>query len=552
MKPAQPIVSGLFAAWRWWLPPALLALALAIVFRDPFVGDWDAMDYTMLAVRGEPSSMALGRMLFTGYNHGLWRLAHAAFGLSAENAYLLFQFVIILQAPLAVWAAWALAREVSEDDETATLAALLVGTSTIFVLYAGQVMTEIPSLLVTACALLVCLRGARARRLGVMWAGAALLGLGVNLRETVAFFATWLLLAPLAEEGEKGRKEEEETTPSGVTQKLRRLFSLPPSFTPPLLVSLSPFLPFLLFAFGPFALWFGLDVGNYRAAWFGWLATMRDEAARHPLSWRNLGPFIGYFALASPLIFVAWPAATWREWRERGLTARLALALTGLLATCLLFFNYSTVINPRYFLSGLPALAPLVAAYGMRRARLRGHTETRAAFRQALWGVGLLAALSLALLATRLAYIRPLRLMTKNYLSALAQLPPDAVIMSGANTVAVTYWRGVGAGRWETIGTGSGWPGDQQLVPVVERHLNDGRRVFLDANPSLWMVCGWQAHETRTLPVLEQHFRFRRAGESLYEVRPLTDATAQDAPRLSDLQPENRPAEARLCLKPSG
>ena len=50
--------------WRWWLPPTVLSLILGLIFVDPFIGDWDAFEYTLSALRGAPSSMALGRSLF--------------------------------------------------------------------------------------------------------------------------------------------------------------------------------------------------------------------------------------------------------------------------------------------------------------------------------------------------------------------------------------------------------------------------------------------------------------------------------------------------------
>jgi hypothetical protein len=56
--------ASFWRAWRWWLPPAVIALALVLYFVDPFIGDWDGMDYTMLSLAGYPSSMALGRNLF--------------------------------------------------------------------------------------------------------------------------------------------------------------------------------------------------------------------------------------------------------------------------------------------------------------------------------------------------------------------------------------------------------------------------------------------------------------------------------------------------------
>ena len=48
-------------SWLWWFVPALVGLLLALWFVDPFIGDWDGMDYTILSLAGYPSSMALGR-----------------------------------------------------------------------------------------------------------------------------------------------------------------------------------------------------------------------------------------------------------------------------------------------------------------------------------------------------------------------------------------------------------------------------------------------------------------------------------------------------------
>src|SRR5215471_551105 len=55
----QSFVDQLRRTWRWWLGPAAASLILALIFVDPFIGDWDGLDYTVLAVHGRPSSMAL-------------------------------------------------------------------------------------------------------------------------------------------------------------------------------------------------------------------------------------------------------------------------------------------------------------------------------------------------------------------------------------------------------------------------------------------------------------------------------------------------------------
>jgi hypothetical protein len=180
----------------YWLPPALLALILALIYVNPFIGDWDGLDYTIFSLHGRPSSMALGRSLFTLFNFVLYRAAYAGFGVPPDHAYLLFKFAVMATTPVAVTACWILARDLSGSVRAATIAALLVACSPILVIYGGQVMTDVPSVLFTAAALAVHLRGLKQQRVLLILAGAALLGLGVNLRETVGFYLPWLVVAP--------------------------------------------------------------------------------------------------------------------------------------------------------------------------------------------------------------------------------------------------------------------------------------------------------------------------------------------------------------------
>lgn len=516
---AKAPAPNFWAAWRWWIAPALLAVLLALIFIDPFIGDWDALDYTLSSLKGRPSSMALGRSLFIFTNYAAWRMGNSWFGLPVENAYLLFKYMVVIQSPLAVMACWGLARDITRSVETATIAALLVATSPFFVIYSGQVMTEIPSLLLLAIALVVYLRGVERERLWLMLLGAAILGAGVNVREPVAFYAPWLIAAPIA----CGWKWN--------GQRLAR-------------VSLS-ILVFLIVALTPFALWFWSDFEGYRAAWSGWRESMRVESARHPFRLTNVLAFLVYFFLAAPLVCVALPVASIREWRAAKFSPLLALAATGLLATLLLLFNYSTTINWRYFLTGLPALAPLVAAYFMRSQSLKLGGERRA-FLSVVMGIALIAII-LGL------YLKPSRdKFTAQhaaglfYRERLAHVPTDAVLISGSQSIAVTYWRGIGVGRWDVIGAGSGWPAGQ-LADFIAGHLKDNRRVVIDADPRFWSPCGWQAVETRELAGLASGFNFRRLTDNLYEVRPLTDAAARDDAKLQSLLPENRGPEVQQC-----
>lgn len=502
--------------------PTLAALILVLCFVDPFIGDWDGLDYTMLSLAGYPSSMALGRNLFIFGNHALYQLAHAVFNVQPEHAYLIFKYAVVVQAPLAVVAVWVLARDLTRSLHAATLTALFFVCSPVFVLYGGQVMTDVPSVLLLCAALIVHYRGLQQRRVWLVLLGAALLGLGVNLRETVGLYAPWLVIAPFIC-GWKFRRRD-------------------------LVVIAVSGLLFLLCAFGWFAFWFITD-DNYRSVWFGWRESMLAESARHPVTLRNLKPYLAYFFVSAPLVFVSLPFALWNAVRncrrERKLSPLLLLALLGLVADLILFFNYGTAVNWRYFLTGLPAIAPLSADF-LLQVLTRRFRSPRRAFVTSVAAVLLLAGAFGVIIQPAIRQFAERRAMSKEYGKKLAGLPRNAIMISGSQTVAVTYWKTIGAGAWETIGTGGGWPGDN-LVPLIEQHLSDGRRVFLDADPRWWLPCGWQRDEIPAIVGLQERFSFRRATDTIYEIRPRGEQGASDQPQLERLLPANRPEDAKKC-----
>ncbi len=511
--------SSFFRSYPYWLPPALLGLLLTLVYLNPFIGDWDGLDYTIASIKGEPSSMALGRALFTLFNHLLFVAGQGVFGVSAEHAYLIFKFAVVTQVPLAIIACWIFARDLSGSIQSATVAALLVALSPILVIYGGQVMTDVPSVFVSTTALIVYLRGVQMKRTWLLLMGALLLGLAVNLRETAAFYLPWLVFAPFV-----GSWKVDRRTIGAIVGGIA---------------------VFLVVAFGIFALWFATHA-DYRATWHVWLESTRSEAARHPIELVNLKPFVVYLFLASPLVLIALPVAAFRELRARRFSPLLLAAACGVFADAMLFFNYSTTINWRYFLTGLPAMAPLAADYFVR-SQSEKLKSVRRGLITAIAGVLLIAvAMSFLFQPRSNEYLNRLAL-AKDYKAQLDLLPKDAVVMAGAQTVAVTYWRGIGAGQWGHIGTGAGFPAGR-LQQKIEEHLRAGRRVFLDIDARWWQPCSWQASEIRELAATEAHFHFRRIAPTIFEIRPPEDTSALDDPHLEKLLPENREEEVKRCF----
>ena len=506
-------------SYAYWLPPALAGLVLTLVYLNPFIGDWDGLDYTIASIRGEPSSMALGRALFTLANHVCYAVAHNVFRIGPEHAYLIFKFAVVSQVPLAIVVCWILARDLTGSPESATIAALLVALSPMMVIYGGQVMTDVPSVFLTATALAIHLRGLQTKRVALVFAGAIALGLAVNMRETAGFYFPWLVLSPFF----AGWKFDRRTNA----------------------IIAASLVIFASFAFGIFGLWYATHP-EYRATWHVWAESSQNEAARHPLQLANLKPFFVYLFLAAPLIFVALPFATFREWRARKRSLLLLSTFCGLFADAMLFFNYSTIINWRYFLTGLPAMAPIAGDYFFRSQseKLRG---PRRGFVTAVAGVVVIAlAMGFLFQPRSNEYLNRLAL-AKDYKATLDLLPRDGVVMAGAQTVAVTYWRGIGVGQWEHIGTGAGFPAGK-LKEKIEEHLRAGRRVFLDIDPRWWQPCSWQAAEIRELAAIEPHFHFKQVSPTLYEIRPVKDGSATDTPRLQNLLPENRAEEVKKCF----
>lgn len=476
------------------------------------------MDYTILSLSGYPSSMALGRSLFIFTNHYLFVVSRQLFHVAPENAYLIFKYLVVAQAPLAVIACWALARKMSGSVYAATIAALMLVFSPVFVLYGGQVMTDVPSVLILAVALLLHVTGLEKKNLLLVLAGAGLMGLGVNLRETIGFYLPWLVIGPFV---------------YGWRFRLKDLFY----------VALSCVV-FLALAFGWFAYWFISDP-HYRLVWHGWRESMREESSRHPVALVNLKPYLVFFLISAPLVFLTIPFSPIMEWRKRRLSPMLALFIVAFFADVLLFFNYSTTVNWRYFLTGLPGIIPL-GGYWLLRVVERPLGSTRRAFK-----VCTAAIMGLAIVF--FIFMRPIsyefierRAMSKMYIERLGNVPPNAIMISGAQTVAVNYWSAIGTGNWKTIGTGGGWPGDR-LVPTIQDYLKENKRVFLDSDPRWWLPCGWQREELPAISQLGDHFKFRRVTDTLYEIRPLDDTTAHDDPDLKRLLPENRPEDTAKC-----
>ncbi|MGH9915076.1 MAG: glycosyltransferase family 39 protein, partial [Pyrinomonadaceae bacterium] len=411
---------------------------------------------------------------------------------------------------------WLLARDITGSLRTSTLAALLITLSPTFVLYSGQAMTEIPGLLLLVAGLVVHLRGLRRRKTWLILTGAAMLGLNVNIREALGIYGLWLIIAPYF----CGWRDWHLT---------RR----------DVLITAAACLVFMICALAPFALWFALNIDNYRAVWYVWLNSVRMEGSRHPVRLSYLFPLLYYFFTAAPITLLIFPFAAYREYKTSKLSLLLVFGLFGFVANMSFFFMYSTAISGRYLLTGLPVMAPLIANHVLRAGTCLTGSINRA------FTVATISIVIFMMLVGREFYRYATPVMyghvhTRDYYAQrLALLPRNALILAAGQTVSINYYRGLGMGEWDTIGTGGGWPGsEEKVMEIINRALRDGRRVFIDTDQRWWATRGWKVEETEAIVDLENHYRFRRTTPSVYEIRPLDDASANDHPNLKILLEE--------------
>jgi len=116
-----------------WLPLACISWWLAWKYQDRFISDWDGFDYTSAVIEGKYSVLGLGRALFLGYNHLLWKAAHHWLNWPPESAFLLIRYGVIAQTGLAIIGIYALCKELSASKLAASFGALIMVASPYFI-----------------------------------------------------------------------------------------------------------------------------------------------------------------------------------------------------------------------------------------------------------------------------------------------------------------------------------------------------------------------------------------------------------------------------------
>jgi Dolichyl-phosphate-mannose-protein mannosyltransferase len=465
-----------------WLPLSLLSWLLAWKFQDQFISDWDGFDYTSYAVQGWPTSLGLGRALFLGYNHLLWRLANEWFNTPAEQAYMVLRYAVIAQSGPATVGIYALCKELTASRHAAGFGALLVAISPYYIIYSGRGMSEIPAFLMLSWSLWWMLRSLRLGRAIGFLIAALLVGLSANLREFAIFYLPFIPLAA-------------SIYGYGWIQGLKAL---------------------ALAGFGALAgmIFWTLYQPTYLAGVLNWYALSAQERKFHPVTIDNFRFLFNFAYNCSSVVLIIAPLALVWLWPRKNLRALFVLGALGLLADLVLLANHDLPVNSRYLLTGLLGLA---AICGWCLAELIKCHRVRA----------LPLMIGLVVLSKG-AYNQMFREVdgsewaaraAKNYISRIEALPWNSAFIVGARSPLVSLYYWIGARPfWKTVSPGSGWP-DERLGEVIDDLLLSGRMVYVDFDPDLWQ---WgsrkQSREGPGLEMIKREYELAQVKDHFYRI----------------------------------
>ncbi len=466
-----------------WLPLALASWWLAYTLRDPFISDWDGFDYTVYTVQGLPSALGLGRALFLGYNHWLWKLVEHFGKLPPERAFLIVRYGVIAQAGLATLGFYALYKELSANRLVAFIGALLMAVSPYYIIYSARGMSEIPGFLLLSWSLWWLARSARLEKQNQFLLAAVLLGASANLREFALFYFPLIIIA--------GRQHK---------FSWRRCL---------LACGLA-----VLAAAAGMIFWVLYDTDNYLRVIINWYGLSAKERAVNPVTAKNFW-FVAKYAFdcsgAATLLGVG-GLALLRVQRKHALL--FGLGLCGLGADLLLLLNHDLSVNPRYLLIGLLGLAAvsgwllpeLIKAYRWRSLP---------------WLLALLVLTKGTYnhMAKELYDQNWTARAAQSYINKIADLPWHAAFIVGARTPLIHFYNGVGArAYWQAIAPGAPWP-DEKLGERIDDFMMAGRAVYVDFDPALWQQgARAKSRESVGLELIKRAYELEHVREQIYRI----------------------------------
>lgn len=420
--------------------------ALCVLFRNPFVGQWDSFDYVTKAVQHEVSDLAFGRPLFMGILMAGWELFHQSSGLQPQNALVLTQAIVMGFGILGLVSFYFCAKLLA-SPRLALFAVAWLATTPMYMAYSGMVMTEVPSLTFLTAAVAFLLRWQMTRRRLHLVASALLFAGSVHLREQLL---TAALVFPLLIVSDAELKAKE---------KWYAIFFYGWVATLAIVAVIA------------IVWWADPEYPKRIGLWWGIMKL------RHQETIRQFYYLVKFTFVNSALAFLV-TLITVRGW-FRNLRVRAVGLGMGVFPLLAIIPNADLWLQPRYELVAVPAFI-LTALVG-----LQSDCESKpVSVKKRVWAGVLLAnlwVLSAGLLLLQrfngVSLERKIRVE-----ELLATAPHDAVFIGGAYTPVLEFYRQAGIRpRWQVIRSGWEWKGTElprRLTSELEQHhviyyLND-------------------------------------------------------------------------------
>ncbi|MBZ5538206.1 MAG: glycosyltransferase family 39 protein [Acidobacteriia bacterium] len=451
---------------------------LALMCRNPFMGQWDSFDYVTKAVRHQVSDLAFGRPLFLGILRVAWEGAHLL-GVGIDHAFQVAQSIVWGFGICGLVCFYFCVKWVG-GVRLGLWGVAWLGTTPMYLAYSGMVMTEVPSLTCLLAAVALLLHWERSRKLSQLVGSALLFAAGIHIREQLITAAALFPLIIFLDRGLTGRRRV-----SAVLVHTG-IYTLVVLAMVAFLVRMDP---------------------DFWGRVQGWAAVL-------PIRTHGLGKQFLYllaFAIVNGGVSLVGMLLTWRKWAKVA-PVRALVSGMALLPLLTLLPNADLRIQPRYELLAVPAFI-LAALVGLRM--MQG--EERPPTRKILVGVVLVGHLAffaggMAALVrfNRLSLERKARVET-----LLVIAPQNAGFVGGAYTPILDFYQqsGIRPG-WEVIR--SGWEWNRESLPErINRELMANRRIYYLSDAGVW---DYLREEQADVEALRSKFRFIRVDRGMERI----------------------------------
>ncbi len=478
------------------LPLMAFAWSMAWIFQDPFISDWDGFDYTAATIQGLPSALGLGRALFLGYNHLLWRLLEDWQIVTHESAYKILRYGAIALSGPAVAGLYALGRQLAMGRPAALAGAMILALSPPYILYSGRSMSEIPGFTALNWSLWLLIRSLRRGSAGGYLLSALALGLAANIREFAFFYIPMVVIGGWI----FGQRWRAIIPAAGLA---------------------------VMTSFSGMIFWY-LRRGNlYLDTVINWYRLSAEERRLHPVTWQNLGFFGDYAYECSVAVVFLMPLALALLWPRRHLRPLLWLGINGLLADIALLTNHDLSLNPRYLLTGMTGLAPIC---GWAIAEIFNRDKLRAMALAA--GIAVLTVITFIGISPDIFYQERNARLAQDYLDRVKSLPWNSAFIVGARSPLINFYTGIEAKPfWKTISPGAGWP-DEKLEVAIDDLIIAGRIIYVDFDPEIWQngAREW-SREAAGLEMIRLNYDLQPIDATFYRI--LGKKTVTDCPNIT-------------------